>query len=103
MLTIQGQPGQPIWQHVSDLIHQQLQSAGHNLIIPPQPEDGSRSWATEGWTVLQTGDNVVAGMALRGAELSPWNITLETLVAMGNRLRVRPGPEPLILVGEFTH
>lgn len=98
LITVHGQPGQPVWQHLSDLIHQQLRSVGHNITIPPQPQDGSRSLATEGWTLLQAGNNVAAGMTLRNAELSPWNLTLESLTVVGNKLRVRPGPEPLLLV-----
>ena len=68
--------------------------------MPPQPEDGSYLWLTEGWTILQTGNNVIAGMTLCSAELSLWNITLERLIALGNRLHVCPGPEPLILVSK---
>ena len=59
--------------------------------------DGSRTWGSEGWTILQTGYKKEEGIILMPADLTGWNITLKALERIGTKLNSRPGPEPFLL------
>jgi len=73
---------------LSNAVRSQLHEAGHVLTLPLQPVDGVRSWSFEGWTILGSGNHVSAGITLRAADLSPWNINIPKLKSMGLKLRV---------------